>query len=297
MSPQPTPTAENTLMPIDLPAPRVSVVIPTFNRPVLIKRALWSVFEQTFDDFEVLLVDDGSTDETPEVLAAFRDVRLRTVGLEQNQGGARARNVGIERARGEWVAFLDSDDTWLPEKLERQLALADSDRTASVFYCSCYRDDPKRGRYIQTDQDIPNGDPLEGLLRDRRPKTTSVFLVKRDVLRQLGGFDEAFPSSQDIDLWLRLARAGNRFRGLNDPLAVKYNHQGDQISSDPIALVRGFHMMDKRWGGSCGSAQAGGRTTAGSDGACFGLRRPMCVTSHYSCVGGSCAQADDTCSR
>lgn len=103
---------------------RVSVVIPTYNRAPTLPRALESTLAQTIDDLEILVVDDGSTDDTASVLATYQDVdsRVRPVVHATNQGANVARNTGIEHARGEYIAFLDSDDEWHPEKLERQLA-------------------------------------------------------------------------------------------------------------------------------------------------------------------------------
>lgn len=98
--------------------PTVSVVIPTYNRAHLVGRAIQSVLNQTYQDFEIIVVDDGSTDNTEEVVKSFNDPRIRYIRHDQNRGGSAARNTGIKMARGEYIAFQDSDDEWLPEKLE-----------------------------------------------------------------------------------------------------------------------------------------------------------------------------------
>jgi len=115
---------------------RVSVIIPTYNRAATLGRAIDSALEQTIDDLEVVVVDDGSTDDTESVLAAYEDPRVRTIIHATNQGANVARNTGLEHVRGEYVAFLDSDDVWHPAKLERQLAALEARSSIWVgAYC------------------------------------------------------------------------------------------------------------------------------------------------------------------
>ncbi|GAH74960.1 unnamed protein product, partial [marine sediment metagenome] len=101
--------------------PTVSVIIPTYNRAYLIGRAIQSVLNQTYQDFEIIVVDDGSTDDTEEIVRSFKDKRIGYVRHEKNKGAAAARNTGIKAAKSEYIAFQDSDDEWLPEKLEKQM--------------------------------------------------------------------------------------------------------------------------------------------------------------------------------
>ena len=101
----------------------VSIIIPTYNRANVIKRAIDSVLRQTYDSYEVVVVDDGSTDETESVIAGIQDARIRYIALKENQGVAHARNIGIREARYDYIAFLDSDDEWLLDKLELQMRL------------------------------------------------------------------------------------------------------------------------------------------------------------------------------
>lgn len=231
-------------------SPFVSVVIPTYNRAHLISRALQSVLCQTFSDYEIVVVDDGSTDHTLEVIKAFQDTRIEYVRLERNRGPSLARNVGIQAARGEWIAFLDSDDEWLPRKLELQVARLEgtNDSHATVVYCLCDQYDGSLKRTVPSIDRLHEGDVFDHLLRNRRPPTASAFVVKRSCLLGIGGFDEGFPSSNDIDLWLRLAQASNRFLAVNEVLVIKHNHFGPQISNDPSAPLRGFRKFDRRWG-------------------------------------------------
>lgn len=230
--------------------PCVSVVMPTYNRAHLLPRAIGSVLAQTFSDFELLVVDDGSTDRTGEVVAGFKDGRIRVLRLDRNDGASRARNAGIQAARGAWVAFLDSDDEWLPRKLELQLTRLQevNDPRATVAYCLCEQDDGATKRTVPSSGVLPGGDVFDHLLRNQRPPTASAFVVKRSALLNVGGFDENFPSSNDIDLWLRLAEARNHFLTVNEVLVIKHDHFGPQISNDPVAPVLGFRKFDRRWG-------------------------------------------------
>ncbi len=229
--------------------PTVSVVIPTFNRANLLPRAISSVLAQTFSNFELIIVDDGSTDNTAEVVKEFADLRIRYIALGKNCGGSHARNQGIQSAQAEFVAFLDSDDEWLPKKLELQLArLQSSDNPyATVIYCLGYE-------YYESAQrkKLPNliaheGDVFDNLLRGWLPPTTSLFLSKRSSLLDVGGFDESLPSFQDYDLWLSLAKANNHFLAVTEPLIIRYFH-GNQIISNLSANLTGFQIFENKWG-------------------------------------------------
>ncbi|MBW4557552.1 MAG: glycosyltransferase [Trichormus sp. ATA11-4-KO1] len=227
----------------------VSVVIPTFNRANLLPRAISSVLAQTFSNFELIIVDDGSTDNTDEVVKNFIDPRIRFLPLGKNCGGSHARNQGIKAARADYIAFLDSDDEWLPRKLELQLArLQSSDNPhATVVYCSGYE-------YYESIQrkKLPNliaheGDVFNHLLRGWLPPTTSLFMIKRSALIDVGGFDERLPSFQDYDLWLSLAQANNHFLTVNEPLIIRYFHN-KQIGGNLSANLQGFHIFENKWG-------------------------------------------------
>ncbi len=210
-------------------APAVSVIIPTFNRASVLDRAVASVLGQTFTDFELIVVDDGSTDETDRVLARS-GARLR-VHRQGNQGVSAARNAGIRMARGKWIAFLDSDDCWLPEKLERQIAF--------------FRDHPDAG-ICQTEEIwIRNGRRVNPKRRHRKPSgwifidalnlclvSPSAVMIDRALIDAAGGFDETFPACEDYDLWLRIA-LHHPIHLIDEPLTVKYGGHPDQLSRMP----------------------------------------------------------------
>ena len=148
-------------------APLVSVVIPTHNRAHLLGRALWSVQRQTMPDFEIIVVDDGSDDHPASVVAALEDPRIRVVTLTARAGCPAARNRGIEAARGEFIAFLDSDDEWLPTKLGRQIACIrdTADPCRTVVYTQYTRHDTLTGRDVVPRRPAHEGDVLRLLLR------------------------------------------------------------------------------------------------------------------------------------
>jgi glycosyltransferase involved in cell wall biosynthesis len=202
--------------------PRISVVIPAFNAAPFIGDTLASVLGQTITELEVIVVDDGSTDGTRQRIDGADDrVRL----LHQDRGGAaRARNLGVGQARGEWIAFLDADDLWTPDKLERQLDLAAE--TGSAFVFADRINIGERGPLPElqsTIQPLRDGDIYEVLLRGNFITTSSVVL-RREVFERVGGFceDPILPPAEDWDLWLRVAH-DHRAAACRLPV-VKYRH-------------------------------------------------------------------------
>ena len=170
-------------------SPQVSVVIPTYNRASVLGRAITSVLNQTFHDLECIIVDDGSTDQTTQVVAGFEDPRLRLLRLPVNRGVGHARNVGIQSARGELIAFLDSDDEWLSQKLERQAACLREceDSLATGVYCRCVVRDGLTDRTWIEPRVVYGGDVFQYLLGGWNLPTTSLFLVERRPLLEVGG--------------------------------------------------------------------------------------------------------------
>lgn len=226
--------------------PRVSVVIPAFNRREAALRAVNSVLAQTEKSVEVLLVDDGSSDGTQE---AFAQPPQRVRYLRKPNGGASsARNVGLRRARGEWIALCDSDDEWLPEKLEKQLT-ADGDAMGS------------RHVHVNVDgsrenkpEDLPGRD-IFGDLYWKLALKTSTLVFRRALLEKVGLFNERFPISNDWDFFLRVAReTGGRFTTLPEPLAVIHRSdnsisRGNRYVALEHAYTRICTLNALLWGG------------------------------------------------
>lgn len=191
--------------PMILKRPQVTVIIPTYNRARLLARALDSVIAQTFDDFEVLVVDDGSTDDIEGTTAAYADRRIRYLRQPQNAGVAAARNRGLRESRGELIAFLDSDDEWFPEKLARQVArFGDLPSHVGLLYGGVENEDGRGGRRILTPR--YRGNVYLELLVHNVIHGTSGVMIRRLVVASAGFFDEGIPAIEDYDYWLRIAR-------------------------------------------------------------------------------------------
>lgn len=188
--------------------PAVSIVLPTFNRNSTIRAAIGSVLDQTWSDFELIVVDDGSDDDTDRVVQQLHDPRIRYVRHLVNRGGSAARNTGIECSRADWVAFQDSDDQWLPRKLELQMeALANGGERLAAIYCGYWRSFPDGSRIEAPAAHVSprEGDIHRSLLRENFIGTPTL-VVRRRCLTEVGGFDEELPRFQDWDLMIRLSR-------------------------------------------------------------------------------------------
>jgi hypothetical protein len=227
--------------------PSVTVIIPAHNRADIVARALRSVRAQTFQDFEVIVVDDASTDDLASSVTPFADERVRLLRLDRRVGAARARNAALPETRGEWIAFLDSDDEWLPEKLERQLEAVDRGAYDAV-YCACLRERSGEEPAVRPKGHLAQGHILDELLLRKHAPTPSAYIVRRTALARAKGFDERFPSAADIDLWLRLASMGCSFAAVQEHLVIKHDAGVGQMKQDAAGKAIGFRLMDKRWG-------------------------------------------------
>jgi glycosyltransferase involved in cell wall biosynthesis len=226
--------------------PKVSVLIPTYNRAELLNVAITSVLGQSFQDFEIIVVDDHSPDHTAQVVRRFQDGRITYVRHETNKGGAAARNTAITRASGEYVAFLDDDDEWLPEKLEMQVTLLEnSPPQVGCIYTGYLVVDRTNGKILGQKSASQRGDLSSALLNGNCLGGTSSVLVRKDCFDAVGLFDEALPSFQDYDLWLRLSRKFH-FDYINRPLLKYYVHER-QIWTNLAALTQGLAIMVNKY--------------------------------------------------
>lgn len=221
--------------------PVVSVIIPAYNVAPFIGDTLRSVLAQTFSDFEVIIINDGSPD-TAELEAVLQPYLDRIVYLKQeNQGAGAARNTGLRAARGEFVAFLDGDDEWLPTFLEKQLQLIRSGPGYDLVYADAqlFGNSPKaRGTVMQRE---PSEGPVtfESLLAERCLVNTSTVVARREPILEVGLFDVTLRNSQDFDLWVRLAkRDGARMNYQREVLARHRVWEGS-LASDGIKSVEG----------------------------------------------------------
>lgn len=184
--------------------PLVTVIIPVFNGAKTIQDTIASVLNQSFSDFELLIMNDGSTDNTLEVVAGFDDARIKVLS-HPNSGSNPTRNRGIEAATGEFISFIDADDLWTPDKLEAQLnALKDAPQAAVVYsWTDCI---DEQGHYLRPGAHaIVSGDVHANLLLTDCIGSGSNVLVRKQALIDAGKFDESLPNAQDWDMWLRLS--------------------------------------------------------------------------------------------
>ncbi len=227
--------------------PRVSVIIPTYNREKLILKALDSIFRQTFQDFEVLIIDDASTDNTEQVIRDLDHPQLRYFRLDKNGGQCIARNYGATKANGEFIAFLDSDDEWLPDKLERQLELFEkgSDRLGAI-YGFTYQTDVIRNETILSDKGYYRGQIHDKFLQGFCPPTPSLFLVRKRALESVEGFDEKLVTFVDLDLWMRISEK-HEFDYVEAPVIIKYEQIGDQYVNNFEKRYVGYGLFIDKW--------------------------------------------------
>lgn len=224
--------------------PVVSVVIPTYNRAHLVSRAIRSALAQDYPALEVIVVDDGSTDNTHEVLSRFDSIR--SIRFEINRGGAIARNAGIEAANGQFVAFLDSDDEWLPEKTRRQMDLLLGSHGTGAVYCRHFAHDDASGTRVETFPTLYRDSIREALFSGECPHTVSLFLVRREALMDAGGFDPSLAGFQDTDLWIRLSERWD-FDAVDEALVVVHSHSGVRVTTDPQARERALDAFFDKW--------------------------------------------------
>lgn len=224
--------------------PIISVVIPSFNRGHCLKACIESVLNQTLRDIEVVVVDDASTDDTRDQIAALNDSRIRYIAHRTNRGGAAARNTGISHSEGEFVAFLDSDDYWDATKLEKQLMLLQEKGDQYGFVYSWFIRKNSAGEELGRDSNSIEGYALNELLVKNHIGTFSSVMVRRSVLEAVNGLDEKMKSCQDWDLFIRLSRV-TRVCCVEEYLAhyIQNRHDRYRISSNPRSIIQGHERL------------------------------------------------------
>ena len=210
---------------------KVSVIIPTYNRADKIERAIKSVLDQTFEDFDVIVVDDCSSDNTEAVVKTITDERVKYHRLDKNQGAAGARNSGVAISESEYIAFHDSDDEWLPDKLKKQFEYMQEHPQVGMVYGKMH--------IVQSDLegDFPN-DSIEGKLEGeiytdllkRNTIGTPTMFLKRDEFEKVGGFDTNLRCLEDWDFAIRFSKE-NKIGYINEPLMIVYSEPGGVSSN------------------------------------------------------------------
>jgi glycosyltransferase involved in cell wall biosynthesis len=252
----------------------VSVIIPTYNRADLLEQAIRSVLAQTCTDYEIIVVDDGSTDDIQHVVMCVNDARVRYERLPHG-GVSKARNHGIRTARGQYIAFLDSDDAFMPDKLQKQLAFFEQHPDVGMIYTG----------YTSVDEDLKMlREHPAPLYTDYRPMLTSctiatpTVMVRRDVFERVGMFDETMHLAEDIDLWCRIFRL-YPILPLHQSLTRVRLHKRS-TPRDPEAVVNAYmHLLVKAF-------------RADPKGIPRLERRRMLARIHYLCAHDVLAQVD-----
>lgn len=228
--------------------PKVTVVLPTYNRAHILGAAVKSILNQTYQDFELIVVDDGSQDGTRGVVDSFHDPRIRYVRHETNRGLSAGRNTGAREARGIYIANQDSDDTWDPGKLEREVkALEAAPPSVGVAYSRLEKIFPDGKKVL-----LPNDgfSPVSGDLHTKLLEgnfiTMQVALVKKDVFGAVGWFDESIPALQDWDFWLRVSK---RYEFVYVPgVGVRASISDDSITKNKKKRLVAREMIFKKHG-------------------------------------------------
>src|SRR5579872_6391964 len=227
--------------PAEAKNPLVSVVIPAYLVTPYIATTLDSVLAQTFQDFEIIVVNDGSPD-SEQLEKVLEPYRSRIIYLRQeNQGPSSARNTGIHKSRGEYIALLDADDLWNPEHLAAQLTVLKTDPSADMIYADAriFGDGPESGRTVMELCPSQGEVTFERLVTRQCVVHICVCLIRRNILFRAGLFDPAFRAAEDADLWLRIVMHGGRICYQKRVLG-QYRRRGDSLSADPVPMIESY---------------------------------------------------------
>ncbi|MBF0449218.1 MAG: glycosyltransferase [Candidatus Magnetomorum sp.] len=205
---------------------KISVIIPVYNRPDFVREAIQSVLDQTYPDIEIIVVNDGSTDNTADVMDQFGD-RISVI-YQENQGVSAARNTGLRHSSAQWIAFLDSDDIWLPEKLTLQMQFMKNNTTARI--CQTEEIWIKDGKRLYPKKKHTKKSGM--IFKHCLPLcivSPSAVIIHKELFDQVGMFDESLPACEDYDLWLRIS-CKHPIYLLDCPLIIKRGGHSDQLS-------------------------------------------------------------------
>jgi glycosyltransferase involved in cell wall biosynthesis len=223
--------------------PKVSVIIPTHNRSQLLPRAINSVLNQTYKDFELIIVDDASTDNTAEIVSRFNDPSIKYYKNEINRGLPASRNIGIKNSTANFLGFLDDDDAWEPTKLEKQLvALQDSDSKVGLIYCHYRRINANDGSVIDEVAPLFRGKVGEYIIANCFIASGSP-IVRKECFGKVGLFDEGLQGCEDWDMWIRISKY-YEFDLVPESLLNYYIH--DSISSNIDQKINAWTRIIKK---------------------------------------------------
>ena len=233
--------------------PQVSVIVPAYNRAKLVLGALESVWGQTYRPIELIVVDDGSVDDTRDRVvqwagrhAAESDFSVRYI-YQENQGANAARNLGIQHAQGELVAFIDSDDRWLPDKLEKQVPLFRDDPQVGAVYCGIGLVDLASGVKLSEDRKLyPHGWLLQELLVHDVTAGTPSYVVRKECFDKAGFFDVSLQARQDWDMWIRIATE-YKFACVPEVLVEAGKHTGPRLSREAKGSIEAHWCIHEKY--------------------------------------------------
>lgn len=224
--------------------PKISVIIPAYNSEKFIKKAITSVLNQSHKNIEVIVVDDGSTDRTGKIVKEFKNKDNRVIYVYQkNSGGPSSpKNTGFQNSKGDFIAYLDHDDEWLPSKLEKQLALFDIHLNLGLISCSAYIYEGKKMTRIHRLSKKNNS--LQGLLVDSLSYffSNSSMLIPRHVVESVGDRDENLSVLEDLDIVLRILKEGYKIDFISEPL-IKYNLGDSNLSKDFNRVAQDYKIF------------------------------------------------------
>lgn len=231
---------------------KVSIIMPTYNRSNIVGNAIQSVINQTYTNWEFIIIDDGSTDETGDVIASFKDPRIQYQKNKENKGANHARNIGLNLSCGKFVAFIDSDNVWISDKLEKQVHVMEhQSKELGIVYSAFLMVDGvnKAGVYIPK-KDISIHEKEEDILSTllfTNIIDTNTVLVRKECFNAVGGFDEEFPRFQDWEMFFRIIlKSGYKVKFIDEPLTYNYR-QSDSLSHDDEKLIIARALFLKKY--------------------------------------------------
>lgn len=227
--------------------PKVSVVITTYNRADLVGRAIQSVLNQTYTDYEIIVVDDCSTDNTNEIVKSFHDLKIRNIYHEHNRNLPAARNSGTRIAKGDYIAFLDDDDEWEKNKLRYQMDLAITNGPeCEVIYCGAKIIDHS-GRKIGYNKPKIKGNIRLGIVKQYLGTIPSSCLFYADALRRIGGYDESLKSHIDHDIWMKMAKMNYCADYVDEHLVICYQLRNNRMTKNLRVRILATEQYINKW--------------------------------------------------
>ncbi|WP_309499584.1 glycosyltransferase [Sulfurovum sp.] len=226
--------------------PIVSVILPTYNRADIIERSIRSVLQQTFTNFELLIVDDASIDNTDIVVKNIEDPRIKYIKCVENKGANAARNIGIQVAQCDYIAFQDSDDEWYIDKLEKQIKIMQNSLSSvGVVYSGYWRVEDNKKTYIPTKSTAQLEGDISSELLKQNFIGTPTMLIRKECFKKVGTFDEKLPRFQDWELAIRLSKHYH-FKYINEATMNAYI-QTDSLTSNQQAQLIAYKMIFEKY--------------------------------------------------